>query len=213
VGDFYKSGSKRKPVCAECTRAHRRVHDKPRPRPKTTEGRLRVLLWEHYRLSLEQFEAIAESQGGGCAICGDEPKGATRLSVDHCHATGVVRALLCTGCNTAVGVYELHRDRISAYLDRYGSGHPLWVSNARSWHPDSPGARNSPAGVEAVHDNEGRLWKRVVAPHQAARWEANGESFKWPALVANHGPVTEIAAPSSATQPAGRHPAAGPPNH
>jgi hypothetical protein len=49
-------------------------------------------------------------QQGLCAICGLESstptiKGAEyrSLAVDHCHTTGMIRRLLCTNCNTALG--------------------------------------------------------------------------------------------------------------
>ena len=45
-----------------------------------------------------QYEALLAAQGGGCAICGNTPK-SRRLSVDHDHATGDVRGLLCHRCN------------------------------------------------------------------------------------------------------------------
>lgn len=64
-----------------------------------------------YGMTVEQYEDMLANQGGVCAICGqDEPlaHGRTgrkfRLSVDHCHATGNVRGLLCQKCNRAVGL-------------------------------------------------------------------------------------------------------------
>lgn len=42
---------------------------------------------------------MLETQGGGCAICKRPPK-KLRLSVDHDHKTGLVRGLLCFGCNS-----------------------------------------------------------------------------------------------------------------
>lgn len=54
---------------------------------------------KRYKLSAEDFDRLKEAQGGLCAICRVEPAAA----VDHCHATGEVRGLLCRGCNTAIG--------------------------------------------------------------------------------------------------------------
>lgn len=48
------------------------------------------------------YEAMLESQGGVCAICGTKP-GKRHLCVDHDHGTGSVRALLCYTCNTGIG--------------------------------------------------------------------------------------------------------------
>lgn len=54
-------------------------------------------------VSDEQYAAMLETQGGGCAICGATPK-TRRLHVDHDHADkGLrVRGLLCHRCNRAL---------------------------------------------------------------------------------------------------------------
>lgn len=46
------------------------------------------------------------AQGGVCAICGRAPRDDISLHVDHDHATGAVRGLLCFRCNNAVGDLE-----------------------------------------------------------------------------------------------------------
>lgn len=50
-----------------------------------------------------QYEAMHARQEGKCACCGDQPK---RLTIDHRHDDGLVRALLCNRCNFAVGFLE-----------------------------------------------------------------------------------------------------------
>lgn len=94
-------------------------------RVETPAQRLTRKLWQEYKLTPEQHTAILHAQNGVCAICRKPPGGGKRLAVDHCHATGVVRALLCTGCNVAVGRYESHRNAAEAYLAVYGAGNPL----------------------------------------------------------------------------------------
>jgi hypothetical protein len=65
-----------------------------------------------FGLSLEQYHAMVESQKGCCAICNKQElilsvHGKMRsLAVDHCHATGKVRGLLCTNCNKALGHFK-----------------------------------------------------------------------------------------------------------
>lgn len=44
------------------------------------------------------YAAMLEAQDGHCALCPSRPK-TQRLNVDHDHATGAVRALLCHRCN------------------------------------------------------------------------------------------------------------------
>lgn len=46
----------------------------------------------------------------------------SRIAVDHCHKTGKVRALLCTGCNTTLGHLEIEDERLKGlheYIERY----------------------------------------------------------------------------------------------
>lgn len=40
-----------------------------------------------------------------CAICGGRDKN-RHLAIDHCHDTGLIRGLLCMGCNTALGRFK-----------------------------------------------------------------------------------------------------------
>src|SRR5262245_42197596 len=57
-----------------------------------------------FGITLEDFDAMLEAQGGGCAICGRPALEGTSLHVDHEHETGVVRGLLCFTCNGALGM-------------------------------------------------------------------------------------------------------------
>lgn len=49
-----------------------------------------------YGISPDAWAALMQSQQGLCAICQTPP---TRPVVDHDHATGKVRGILCHGCN------------------------------------------------------------------------------------------------------------------
>lgn len=69
-----------------------------------------------YGLTLEAYESLLASQGGGCAICGLVPEeGTPRLAVDHDHACcptrkrscgECVRGLLCSNCNRGLGYFK-----------------------------------------------------------------------------------------------------------
>lgn len=54
-----------------------------------------------YGLEVAQYDAMFLAQAGRCAIC-NRPPGKTRLSVDHDHATGLIRGLLCNHCNLRI---------------------------------------------------------------------------------------------------------------
>jgi hypothetical protein len=53
-----------------------------------------------YGITLDEYNALLFSQNGKCAICNVE---GAMLCVDHSHATGKVRGLLCQKCNTMIG--------------------------------------------------------------------------------------------------------------
>ena len=53
-----------------------------------------------YGLTVEQYETMLAGQKGRCAICRKTLK---TPCVDHCHATGKVRGLLCKHCNNVLG--------------------------------------------------------------------------------------------------------------
>lgn len=83
----------------------------------------RSAIMRSYGLTEEDFEAILDGQNGCCAICGTTEPGAnrTRFCVDHCHATGVVRGLLCNSCNRALAALGDSSDgvrRAFEYLER-----------------------------------------------------------------------------------------------
>jgi len=74
------------------------------------EGRKLHNLQMRFGLTLEQYQAMHDTQKGLCAICNlpettmDRRRGEPRmLAVDHNHATGKIRGLLCGDCNKAIG--------------------------------------------------------------------------------------------------------------
>jgi len=81
-------------------------------------------LWASYRLRLPQYEAATSALGGACAICGEREVGGRRLAVDHDHATGCYRGLLCMNCNMAIGKFRDRPDllrKAADYLEAGGS--------------------------------------------------------------------------------------------
>ncbi len=59
-----------------------------------------------YGMDQAAYDSMLARQGGGCAICGGTCAVFSRLCVDHCHATGEVRGLLCNPCNTGLGKFK-----------------------------------------------------------------------------------------------------------
>jgi Recombination endonuclease VII len=80
---------------------------------------------DNYKLTIAQWNRIFEHQSGVCYACHNpEPVKGRRLSVDHDHATGEVRGLLCSRCNPILGKLE------RAYM-RYGLGSVLGLTVAK----------------------------------------------------------------------------------
>lgn len=64
---------------------------------------------KQYGLTPDDYFKMFDAQDGKCAICDEVPAAGRvkyrKLHVDHCHATGKVRGLLCHHCNTALGSF------------------------------------------------------------------------------------------------------------
>lgn len=75
-------------------------------------------LQKHYGITLEQRNNILESQGGVCAICSAEDDlTGKEFSIDHCHVTGVIRGILCSLCNTGIGMLGDNAKSVKKALD------------------------------------------------------------------------------------------------
>lgn len=85
--------------------------------------------WASSGVDADRYEEMLHAQGGVCAVCGcperasDGASGKTRdLAIDHDHVTGVIRALLCSNCNRALGLFNDSADLLAKaveYLDRH----------------------------------------------------------------------------------------------
>jgi hypothetical protein len=60
---------------------------------------------KQYGLTPTEHDALFKEQHGLCALCGNPPT-RKNLAVDHDHATGRVRGLLCQACNVALARVE-----------------------------------------------------------------------------------------------------------
>ena len=74
---------------------------------------LKNRLKKKYNITIEQYEQMIIDQNGCCWICGisenirnypSEKNKRTKLCIDHCHKTEIVRGLLCWRCNGMLGM-------------------------------------------------------------------------------------------------------------
>ena len=88
----------------------------------------RAHLKHTYGITLEEYEKMLIVQNNVCAVCLQPETGIRRgevksLDVDHNHETGHIRGLLCSACNTALGLLKEDALRISKLLE-YVQRHP-----------------------------------------------------------------------------------------
>jgi hypothetical protein len=92
-------------------------------------GKIRSTLQKNlrkYGLSIEEYEARVDGQGGLCKICRQPETRITRpnakvplkftprLAVDHDHRTGKIRGLLCHKCNVGLGNFNDNKELLLA---------------------------------------------------------------------------------------------------
>jgi hypothetical protein len=115
--------------CGEAERADKREWNAGAGKEKVAAHRWRANL-KRYGLTPEAYDALAEAQGGVCAICGGPPVGGGRLDIDHDHECcpdrarscgECIRGLLCGPCNWGLGNFKDDPARLAAaaaYLTR-----------------------------------------------------------------------------------------------
>jgi hypothetical protein len=71
-----------------------------------------------YNITWAQYRELLEAQGRECAICKTKtPGGRGCFPVDHDHATGKIRGLLCNSCNISIGAMGENPARLRAAAD------------------------------------------------------------------------------------------------
>ena len=83
-------------VCRDCRSKANRTYYNPE---KKRDWHLRTT----YGISLNDFNNLVKSQGNKCA---NKKCNKPAEVVDHNHATGDIRGILCNGCNTAAGLAQ-----------------------------------------------------------------------------------------------------------
>ena len=116
----------------------------------------------------QQFRELVAKRGSAtCAICGADEAGRTsksgkpnRLHIDHDHATGMVRDLLCHHCNLGIGnlrdSIDILRSAI-AYLEWHAAnpsgilyGQQVVDPSSSGAQPLDPNVDGSPLSLEGV---------------------------------------------------------------
>lgn len=116
------------PRCKECANADKRAwYERNRAAviayQRGYEDRTKRRSWlkTKYGMTPEEFDQMRDVQDGQCAICrGPQLEHYRYLDVDHCHATGRVRGLLCRRCNTVLGLTQEDVELLEAMKEYLG---------------------------------------------------------------------------------------------
>lgn len=120
LGNYFKNQKGRdglRSQCKSCFNTSHRDSYKRMVEADPNYNRNRELI-RKYGITLEDRERMLKEQKGRCKICQRPEKDVRHslLCVDHCHSTGVVRGLLCSGCNTGIGSLEDNPKALKAAL-------------------------------------------------------------------------------------------------
>ena len=104
---FYRNRGSRLASCKQC------CYEKELKYFSDPDNRLKkrkTTIKRKYGLSFEDYVKMLESQSYSCKICNKalEENGSKDIKphIDHCHSTGRVRGVLCSYCNTMLGVFN-----------------------------------------------------------------------------------------------------------
>lgn len=115
VEDFPRNRSTRSGRGVYCKPCHNRIGRENRVRRHGSTRHYHLV--RRYGITAAQADALFAAQDGLCAICRERPA----EHVDHDHASGKVRALLCFNCNGGLGQFRDRPDLLRAaadYLER-----------------------------------------------------------------------------------------------
>ena len=89
-------------VCKSCVSIRMQEYN---AKPEVKLRHRNWILKTRYGISNEEYDRLLVSQDGRCKICSGLNKNQT-FHVDHDHETGMIRGLLCNGCNTGIGLFR-----------------------------------------------------------------------------------------------------------
>jgi len=113
--------------CKRCACDQQQARNRIDP-SRTARNRRNSQLLNDYGISVDDYERMLMEQQGLCACCRQSETyvhsngKVYALSVDHDHATGKIRGLLCHACNRAIGLLGDSVDRLQAAIDYLKAG-------------------------------------------------------------------------------------------
>jgi hypothetical protein len=103
LSEFNIRSDTKKPLgsCKTCVKTYSKTQHL-----KNLSKRKDQKLKKSYGISLLEKHAMLKNQNNKCGICKKELTTERDKNVDHCHATGLVRSILCCKCNFGIGYFD-----------------------------------------------------------------------------------------------------------
>lgn len=134
---FHKNGIHTRYDCNKCAAKRRSKRYWKDPNQTRAKARAAYKIDDSYSrrsyvkrrfgITLEEYNDWFKRSAYACEVCGIKPKERRHLHLDHCHATGTIRGVLCHSCNHALGFVKDQPTtlvRLHAYLKRIRSPKP-----------------------------------------------------------------------------------------
>lgn len=132
-------------ICVECKtekpmdQFNRKISEKTGFQRHCRECNKRINREQYFKhnwgISLEELEQLKLAQNHCCACCGESAE----LVIDHHHETGIIRELLCSPCNVAIGYLNDSIERVNKlaeYLKKHaGAANPSMSSSRKCLRP------------------------------------------------------------------------------
>lgn len=120
--EWQKDRPNQRKTCKKCRNLNRKYTDTQKQKIKEYKKQYRESgkakeVWEKHKYGISKSE-IGYNH---CAICGSTH----RLCIDHNHSTGEFRSLLCTECNTGIGMFNESIEKLEnaiSYLKHFKNG-------------------------------------------------------------------------------------------
>jgi len=128
LSSFYSNKTTSDGLQRECKKCCSERHKEWNKKNKHKKARHQIKY--KYGITYEEYELYLDKQSYKCAICSiHQDELSKKLNIDHNHETGEVRGLLCSNCNTALGLLKDNVDLFNKAIEYLEINKPYKLSS------------------------------------------------------------------------------------
>jgi uncharacterized protein YlaI len=118
LSEFYKSTKAYDGLQARCKICHNIVTKDYNYRNKKKRNLYskKYNIEKTYGISFSEYESLIKFQNSKCAICDKDLQDGKQTHVDHDHKTNAIRGILCSKCNTGLGLFNDSTDILKSAI-------------------------------------------------------------------------------------------------